>query len=313
MRPSPASPARRVTSITAALVAALVATEALAATSGDAALDAALAQVVDSPLMPEEAAALEGVPYRALLDRLRVGPDERTLNAMSVLLAGASGDPFTHRTLVERPDEHRGQIVFATGVVAQIDLVTAGGVGRLDDCEVYAGVMGVFRLAADKRSARIQPWAFRALRRPGDGRLYVGDRVTVSGYFFKTVPLVDASGAVNRMPLVVCPWPTVVGFWPASMVRRYGAGLVPVREFPHEEIRRRPVVDFLDGAAVTLNGVALERATVAAALRRFAERHPSRAIVARAGGDADRAEAEAWLASAGVASEDIAWKELASE
>jgi len=261
-------------------------------------LEFALAQVVDSPLMPEEAAAIEERPYRLLLEKVRLGPDQRTLASLEWR--------FTYEGLRSSPDRFRGRIVYdAACTIAEIRRSPAPGAGRFDRDEVYAGVAA----NVDGRTGRLRLWAFRFLRRPGDALVYPGDRVNIAGYFLKNVPLLDASGEVHWMPLLVGPWPTYTGrWWPASALRRICPGLLPSREIPHEELRSRAVLSVLADGAILLGGRALSRERAVAELRRSAHAHPRRAVVAEFASPGARELAQALLDEAGV--EKVAWKEL---
>ena len=243
-------------------------------------LDLALAGVVDTRLWPEEAAALERRPYRMLLDRVRTGPDEIT---MSHYVAECRGSVDR---LLRSPDEFRGRSVyFTTGIIVELRRVEAPGVGHLDRDEVYAGIIAEPRSGPDP----IKLWAVRALRLAGEARLYPGDRVNVSGYFFKNVPVVDARGGEHWMPLLVCPWPTYYGRWtPIGPTLRAAeaADLFPTREYPHEELRSRPVLDVHADGRLALDGAPLTRKEALAELRRYAFAHPGRAVVARPAGGA---------------------------
>ncbi len=238
-------------------------------------LDLALAGVVDTRLWPEEAAALERRPYRMLLDRVRTGPDEIT---MSHYVAECRGSVDR---LLRSPDEFRGRSVyFTTGIIVELRRVEAPGVGRFDRDEVYACIIAEPRSGPDP----IKLWAVRALRLAGEPRLYPGDRVNVSGYFFKNIPVVDARGGEHWMPLLVCPWPTYYGKWTpiGPVLRAAGAAdLFPTREYPHEELRSRPVMDVHADGRVALDGTPLTREETLAELRRYAFAHPGRAVVAR--------------------------------
>jgi len=166
----------------------------------------ALAMVVDSADRPEEGAALEERPYRLLLSKVRVGPGERTLRPLA---EAGIGD----EKLARDPEGFRGKIVHEFGVLGEIERVDAPGVGRRDRDAVYAGVVG---------TPQGRFFAFRALRRPTDAPLYPGDRIWISGYFFKLFSLDDASGERHRMPLVVSPWPTYTA-WPWRRPRSSGS------------------------------------------------------------------------------------------
>lgn len=271
----------------------------------------------------EEAAALEVRPYRLLLEKARVGPDEPTLRALETF-------GWSHRKLVDSPDQFRGKVVLVSGMIAEVRPVRAPGVGRHDRDRVYAGV-----IARGRQVPRSSPpemvlelYAFRALRRPYEAPLYAGDRVVLSGYFFKIVPVIDNRGGTRRMPLVVGPWPTypvprrkrrrgegglLRKWYPIRMAaRQVGlAGLLPTREPPHDDVYSRLVVDVrkADGKdrGLAVDGVAMSRGDAAAELARYAAAHPDRAIVVRTE-KAAAAAARELLAEAGV--ERFVLKEL---
>jgi hypothetical protein len=279
---------------------------------------------VDSRDWPEEAACLETRPYAGLLERVERGPDEPTLWPVA--------DPaFRYRRLLETPERFRGRVVFGTGYVLEIRRVEAPGVGRTDRNEVHAGLMAEMvpdlSRGARRTSARdldLRLWSFRAIRRPADARFYPGDRVRLSGYFLKNVPVVGSGGDVYWTPLVVSPWPTyllttrrrALPRWiPAFAVRRaaqaFAPGLLPTREYPHGELRSRPVLDVRDAPGedgLALDGRPFDRGAAVRELTRFASRHPGRAVVVRAAGPGGRALAEGVLEEAGV--ERYASKEL---
>jgi hypothetical protein len=270
----------------------------------DEKLSRALAQVVDAREFPTQAAALEVTPYRMLLDRVRVGPDERTLAPLACL-------SYSLRSILASPDDYRGKIVTATGIIVDLKRVDAPGVGGSDGNAVYAGILVAGSSPERMRATgvlEVRKWAFRALRRRGNPILYVGDHVHLSGYVLKNVPILDARGRTHWLPLLVTPWPTHFGkWWPASVIRRKAGGLLPATELRHEQVRTRPVVDAFDDGAIALNGVRQDPQTVAAALRRFAARRPGRVVVARAGSAKGRAVASKLLASAGLIG-SVAWK-----
>jgi hypothetical protein len=279
-----------------ALAIALIAALGAAASDipADDELSIALAGVVDSAEFPRDAATLERVPYRMLLKQAAVAPDERTL-------VNASG-MFTYGGLQRSPDVYRGRIVFATGIVAQIERTTAPGIGRTDRNEVHTGVLAVLG------RRRIRLWAFHVVRRPGDAILYVGDRVHLSGYFFKNTPMTDKAGDTRWLPLVVAPWPTYYGKWlPAVIVNKQAGGLLPLRAVEGNRVIRRPVIDFHADGGVSLNGVRTAAHDAIAAVKAFAVRNPRAAVVARSPDDAAAEGARESLAAAEVR---VSWKEL---
>lgn len=239
-------------------------------------LDLALAGVVDTRLWPEEAAALELRPYRMLLDKVRTGPHEVTMRHYVAERRGSAEE------LLGSPDEFRGcAVYFTAGIILELRAVHAPGVGRFDRDEVYAGIIA---RPTPGRPSEPELFAIRALRLAREPRLYPGDRVNVSGYFFKNVPVVDAKGGVHWMPLLVCPWPTYYGKWtPVTPVLRAveAADLFPTSEYPHEEVRRRPVLDVREDGRLALDGAPVTRTSALAEIRRYAFAHPGRVMVAR--------------------------------
>ena len=152
-------------------------------------------------------------------------------------------------------------------------------------------------------------FAFHALRRPTDAPLYAGDRVWISGYFLKMMPIDDASGERHRVPLVVSPWPTYTGkWWPAGIVGSMAAELgfpLPSQEVPHESVMSRLVIDVPDGergrsASVAVDGVPMPRADILREIRRSAAAHPGRAMVIRTRSGEANTASEALLREAGV-------------
>lgn len=253
----------------------------------------ALAMVVDSADRPEEAAALEVRPYRLLLGKARVGPGEKTLRPLA---AAGVGD----EELARDPERFRGSIVHEFGILGEIRRVDAPGVGRHDRDAVYAGIVG---------TPQGRFFTFRALRRPADAPLYPGDRIWVSGYFLKIIPLDDASGRRHRLPLVVSPWPTYTGkWWPAGVVGGMAADLgfpLPAREIPHERVMSRLVIDVSRGegdgpAALAVDGVAMPRADILTEIRRSAAAHPGRTMVVRTGSGRDGPAARRLIEQAGI-------------
>jgi len=249
--------------------------------------------IVDSADRPEEAAALEERPYRLLLGKVRVGPGERTLRPLA---KAGIGD----ERLARDPEALRGEIVHEFGIVGEIKRVDAPGVGRRDRDAVYAGVVG---------TPQGRFFAFRALRRPTDAPLYPGDRVWISGYFFKMIPLDDASGERHRMPLVVSPWPTYTGkWWPAGVAVATAAELgfpLPSREVPHERTMSRLVIDVPRGEAdapppLAVDGVTMPRAAALAEIRRSAAAHPGRTMIVRTPTGRDEPAARGLVEEAGV-------------
>ena len=249
--------------------------------------------VVDSPGRPEEAAALEERPYRLLLGKVRVGPGERTLRPLAE--AGIGDDE-----LARDPEGLRGKIVHEFGVLGEIKRVDAPGVGRRDRDAVYEGVVG---------TPQGRFFAFRALRQPTDAPLYPGDRVWISGYLFKIIPLDDASGERHRMPLVVSPWPTYTGkWWPVGVAAATAAELgfpLPSREVPHERTVSRLVIDVADGGTdgpveISVDGVAMSRSVALAEIRRSATAHPKRTMVVRTPTGRDEPAARRLVEEAGV-------------
>ena len=233
-----------------------------------------LAMVVDSADRPEEAAALEVRPYRLLLDKVRVGPGEKTLRPLAA--AGIGDEKLAHNT-----ERFRGSILHEFGILGEIRRVDAPGVGRFDRNTVYAGIVG---------TPQGRFFAFRALRRPTDAPLYPGDRIWVSGYFLKFIPLDDASGDRHRMPLVVSPWPTYTGkWWPAGVAGAMAAELgfpLPSREVPHERVMSRLVIDVSQGEedappALAVDGVSMPREDILREIRRSAAAHPGRTMIFR--------------------------------
>jgi hypothetical protein len=265
------------------------------------------AHVVDSPLWPDEAAAVERIPLRYLLAKLRYGPEGRTL--------GRSFDPLaardTHATLMREGERFRGSVVnTGLGVLVDIARVESVLTGPPDPCDLYAGVLAAFDV---RRGLEVRLWAFRALRRRGDPMLYPGDRVHVDGYFLKRTCLVDAKGALRWMPLVISPWPTLsaqpsgVPKWaPLAWYLQAApslSALLPLAETPHREVRSRLVLVARADGTFRADGIAFatEDEAVAAA-REVIAPHPERAVVAAAEeGRGDLvARARAVLARAGA-------------
>jgi hypothetical protein len=249
--------------------------------------------VVDSPDRPEEAAAIEVRPYRVLLGKVRVGPGERTLRPLA---ATGIGDD----DLALDPEAFRGEVVHDFGILGEVRRVDAPGVGRYDRDSVYAGLVG---------TPQGRFFAFRALRRPTDAPLYPGDRIWVSGYFLKMVPLEDASGERHRLPLVVSPWPTYTGkWWPAGVVGSMAAELgfpLPSREVPHERVMSRLVVDVAGGegdgpTTFAVDGVPMPREDILVEIRRSAAAHPDRTMVVRTRTGASGPEARGLMEQGGV-------------
>ena len=250
-------------------------------------LSRALAGVVDLAEWPDEAAALEERPYSMLLDRVRLGPEGPTLGWVAA-------EDFTYEGVLADPDRFRGRVVYTErGIIAEIGRLEAPGVGRADRHEVYGGI-----LASLGRAGAIRLWSFRVLRRRGDALLYPGDRVDISGYFFKIVPVIDALGETHRMPLVVGPWPTYAPRNPdlprwaplGEWLKRAPdlAAMLPTREVPHETVRSRLVLDVGPDGAFSFDGVRFGRGAVLNELRRYARTHPGRAAVLRARDDRGR-------------------------
>jgi len=259
----------------------------------------ALAMVVDSPDRPEEAAALEERPYRLLLGKVRVGPGERTLRPLA---KAGIGD----EKLARDPEALRGEIVHEFGIVGEIERVDAPGVGRRDRDAVYAGVVG---------TPQGRVFAFRALRRPADAPLYPGDRVWISGYFLKMIPIDDASGERHRMPLVVSPWPTYTGkWWPAGVAVATAAELgfpLPSREVPHERTIHRLVIDVADEGGIAVDGVAMPRAAALHEIKRSSSAHPGRTMIVRTPTGLDGPAARKLVEEAGV--KQVIFKRLVRE
>jgi hypothetical protein len=257
--------------------------------------------VVDPPDRPEEAAAIEVRPYRVLLGKVRVGPGEKTLRPLA---ATGIGD----EDLARDPEAFRGGVVHDFGILGEIRRVDAPGVGRYDRDAVYAGLVG---------TPQGRFFAFRALRRPTDAALYPGDRIWVSGYFLKMVPLEDASGERHRVPLVVSPWPTYTGkWWPAGVVGSMAAELgfpLPARELPHDTVMSRLVVDVAGGegdgpTTFAVDGVAMPREDILTEIRRSAAAHPGRTMVVRTRTGAEGPEARSLMEQGGV--ERVEFKRL---
>jgi hypothetical protein len=59
------------------------------------------------------------------------------------------------------------------------------------------------------------------------------------------------------------------------------ADLLPTREYPHEEVRSRLVLDVHAGGRLALDGAPLTREEALVELSRYAFAHPGRAVVAR--------------------------------
>lgn len=301
---------------------------ALAAASGARARDAssvpddeiALAMVVDSREWPEEAAALEVRPYRMLLDRVRIGPDEETLRPLMIF-------GYSHEKLVRSPEGFRGKIVHVRGIVAEIRRVRAPGVGRYDRNAVYAGILAqIWQVPRSNPPIPvIRLYAFRVLRRPNEGPIYPGDQVNLSAYFFKAVPVVDNAGNTHWMPLVVGPWPTypvarsprrpgkhkaLPKWMPIGIaVREAGLeGLLPTREVPHERVWSRLVIDVDERGRHAVDGAPASRADAILEARRSASARPDRAVVVRVAGKGAAEAARELLAEAGV--ERVCFKEL---
>jgi len=292
------------------------------ATAGEE--EIALAMLVDSRRWPEEAAALEVRPYKMLLDKVRIGPDEETLRALMTF-------GYSRRTLLTSPEGFRGKIVHVQGIIAEIRRVEAPGVGRYDRNEVHAGILVNIRQLPRRPVPVIEYWAFRALRRPNEGPLYAGDRVNLSGYFLKGVPVVDAADETHWMPLVVGPWPTypVARFargpgarralpkWiPIGIAAREAGleGLLPTREVAHERVWSRLVLDVRaasdssgrvarrgdEDGRYAVDGAPVSREDAVAEVRRSVSVRPRRAVVARVTGEGAGRVARELLAEAGV-------------
>ena len=270
----------------------------------------ALAMVVDSRQWPEEAAALEVRPYKMLLDKVRIGPDEETLRALMTF-------GYSHRTLLTSPEGFRGKIVHVQGIIAEIRRTEAPGVGRYDRNEVYAGILVNIRQLPRRPVPVIKYWAFRALRRPNEGPLYAGDRVNLSGYFLKGVPVVDAADETHWMPLVVGPWPTypvarsargpgarraLPKWMPIGVAAREAGleGLLPTREVAHERVWSRLVLDVDEDGRYAVDGAPVSREDAVQEARRSAALRPRRAVVARVAGERAGRAAREMLAEAGV-------------
>ena len=288
---------RRPLLLAQALLLVLAAAPAAFSSEAGSDLDLALAGVVDTRLWPEEAAALETRPSRMLLDKVRAGPDEA---AMSWYVVKRS---LTAEKLLRSADDYRGSL---TGVpistVVELRRVEAPGVGRFDRYEVYAGIVGRLQRNPDSGAEWIDLRAFRALRLPGEPMLYPGDKVNLSGYFLKNVPVVDATGGVHWMPLLVCPWPTFRKWLPLGpqLEAARMTDLLPTSEIAHEEVRSRLVLDVREDGRLALDGAPVTRAEALAELRRYAFAHPGRAIVARLGGSGSEALARALKEESGV-------------
>jgi hypothetical protein len=284
----------------------------------------ALAMAVDSRRWPEEAAALEVRPYKMLLDKVSIGPDEETLRALIAF-------GYSHRKLLGSPEGFRGKVVHVQGVIAEIGRTRAPGVGRYDRNEVYAGILVRIRQLPRRPVPVIEYWAFRALRRPNEGPLYAGDRVRFSGYFLKGVPVVDAADETHWMPLVVGPWPTypvpkpargpaarksLPKWMPIGIAAREAGleGLLPTREVAHERVWSRLVVDVRaepdssGGAArrgegdgrYAVDGAPVSREDAVLEVRRSVSVRPRRAVVVRLAGESAGRIAREMLAEAGV-------------
>jgi hypothetical protein len=287
--------------LAAGLVIALGARSSGAAERSASADDIALAMVVESAERPEEAAAIEVRPYRALLRKVRVGPGEKTLRPLAKV--GIGDDE-----LARDPEGFRGKVVHEFGILGEVTRVDAPGVGRYDRDIVYAGLVG---------TPQGRFFAFRALRRPTDAPLYPGDRIWVSGYFLKMLPVDDAAREHHRLPLVVSPWPTYTGkWWPAGVVGKMAGDLgfpLPSHEVAHETVMSRLVIDIRndnDGATapMAVDGVPMPRADILAEMMRSAAAHPGRTMVVRTpSGEAGRAS-RALLLDAGV--ERVVYKPL---
>ncbi len=277
-----------------ALLLVLATAPAAFSSEAESDLDLALAGVVDTRLWPDEAAALEVRPYRMLLEKVRAGPDEIAMRWYVVRRH------LSAKRLLGSPDEFRGQPTDVPAVtLVELTRTDAPGVGRFDRCEVYAGIAG--HIQRDP-VLRVELWAFRALRLPGEPMLYPGDNVGISGYFLKNVPVVDARGGVHWMPLLVCPWPTFRKWLPLGLQLEAAGmtGLLPTSELPHEEVRSRLVLDVRDDGRLALDGAAVTRPEALAELKRYAFAHPGRAIVARLGGGGSEVLARALKEEAGV-------------
>jgi len=270
----------------------------------------ALAMVVDSRRWPEEAAALEVRPYKMLLDKVRIGPDEETLRALMTF-------GYSRRTLLTSPEGFRGKIVHVQGIIAEIRRTEAPGVGRYDRNEVHAGILVNIRQLPRRPVPVFEFWAFRALRRPNEGPLYAGDRVNLSGYFLKGVPVVDAADETHWMPLVVGPWPTYpvarsargpgarrgLPKWiPIGIAAREAGleGLLPTREVAHERVWSRLVLDFDENGRCAVDGAPVSREDAVREVRRSVSVRPRRAVVARVTGEGAGRVARELLAEAGV-------------
>jgi hypothetical protein len=280
--------------------------------------------VVDSRRWPEGAAGLEVRPYRMLLDKVRIGPDEETLRALMTF-------GYSRRTLLTSPEGFRGKIVHVLGIIAEIRRVEAPGVGHYDRNEVHAGILVNIRQLPRRPVPVLEYWAFRALRRPNEGPLYAGDRVDLSGYFLKGVPVVDAADETHWMPLVVGPWPTYPAaryargpgarkgppkWMPIGIAAREAGleGLLPTSEVAHERVWSRLVLDVRVAAGSSsrvtrrgdedcryaVDGVPVSRKDAVMEARRSASVRPRRVVVARVTGEGAGRGARELLAEAGV-------------
>jgi hypothetical protein len=285
----------------------------------DRELELALAQAVDSPELPSEAACLEERPYAMLLRKARRGAEEPTLRLFA-------DREFAWTRLMEEPERFRGRIVYATGVVVELERVEAPGVGRFDRSEVWAVTLWKLpprsKLGEEGLFRRL--WRFRAVRRPGEAMLYVGDKVTATGCFMKNEPFFDGLGVARRAPLAVGPWPTLVlpgsrvagdllknvdaeGIWarlaatasPGFVIRKAAGGRLPTRPHPHEPLISRLVVDVRDDGLL-VDGVRLSEGGVRAEVKRWTARHPGRPLVLRAADERAMARGRKLLAASGV-------------
>lgn len=247
------------------------------------------AMVVDRTDWPSDAAAIEVRPLKNMLDKVRIGGSEKTLRPL-----GSFG--FSHKKLLDTPEKFRGQIVFAHGLIVQLERVKRPATRQKGGEILYRGVLASLRMRRGR--PMINYWAFYALRRRNDAPLYAGDRVNLSGYFFKRTPLCDAKMQIHWMPLIIAPWPsypikrttsakhskkTLPNWIPITLaVKQVGLeGLLPFTELPHLEVWSRLIIDFELGRVVGVDGVECERSVAIDELRRYLRSDPNRIVVLR--------------------------------
>lgn len=247
------------------------------------------AMVVDNTKWPSVAAAIEVRPFSNIIEKVRIGGGEKTLRPL-----GSFG--FSRAKLLKTPELFRGEIVFAHGLIVQLERAKNLVVKQQNDEILYRGVLASIRVRRGR--PQINYWAFCTLRRKNDAPLYTGDRVNLSGYFFKRIPLVDATAHTHWMPLVIAPWPSypikrtsssrhtkksLPNWIPLSLaVKQVGlTGLLPFSEIPHEQVWSRLIIDFENGVPVAADGVKCGRSVIILELRRYLRTDPERVVLLR--------------------------------